>query len=323
MFKMARFVSLLLCCAVLFGGCRSVRTTPVSERVVNPPEPAPPAPDVPPVKQPGSTTTVTSVNNTTVSSVPGEDKPSLIYQAQLDLLRILVCTEEAKEIGGQTTRTDVMQQAVAEHLSNLGFRILDGPRCPGYLTPTRELAALANERDIDLFVLLRGTSKQVDKFGSFYSFEVDGRGKVVQITGEELLTTQSELVRGKRALNREQAAESALRVFGEKLGTMLSDEIVRKSGRGVLVRRVRVDGLPRLEDADNIRVDLGRKPGIRSVALSGWDERTRVAVFWVYLDASAKENLGAYLEELGQIRLRVERLDQTGAATEKKGRLEF
>jgi hypothetical protein len=323
MFKMARFVTLVLCCAVLFGGCRSVRTTPVSERVVNPPEQAPPAPDVPPVKQPGSTTTVTSVNNTTVSSIPSEDKPSLIYQAQLDLLRILICTEEAMVIDGQTQPTDVLHQAAAEHLSDLGFRVLDGPPCPGYQASAGELTVLANERDIDMFVLFRGTSKQVDKFGNFYSFEVDGRGKVLQIAGNELLTTQSEMVRGKRALNQVQAAESALRLFGEKLGTMLSDEIVRKSGRGVLVRRVRVEGLRELRYADNIRVDLGRKPGIRSVTLSGWDERTRVAVFWVYMDASAKENLGAYLEQLGQIRLRVERLDQTGAGTEKKGRLEF
>ena len=323
MFKMARFVILLLCCAVLFGGCRSVRTEPVSERVVNPPEPAPPAPDVPPVKQPGSTTTVTSVGNTTESSVLGADKPSLIYQAQLDLLRILICTEEAMVIEGQTQPTDTLHQAAAEHLSNLGFRVLDGPPCPGYEASPRELAILANERDIDMFVLFRGTSKEVDKLGSFYSFEVDGRGKVVQITGNELLTTQSELVRGKRAVNRVQAAESALMAFGEKLGTMLSDEMVRKSGRGVLVRRVRVEGLAQLKYADNIRVDLGRKPGIRSVTLSGWDERTRVAVFWVYMDASAKENLGAYLEQLGQIRLRVERLDQTGAGTEKKGPLEF
>jgi hypothetical protein len=302
---------------VFWGGCQGHRTAPISPPIVTPPPAASPAADVPPERSSENPTMVSSVNRGNQPAVSDKDKASLVYQAKLDLLRILICCDESVLTEGRPRPFSAMQQVVAEYFSNMGFRVLDGSPGPEYSAPPEELAFLANARDVDLFVLLRGVSKPVDKFGEFYSFEVDGRAKVMQISGSELLTTQSALVRGKRALNEEQAAESALKACGEELARKLSDEIVRKSSRGALVRRVRVEGLRALQDADHIRVDLERKPGIRSVTLSGWDQRVRAAVFWVRLDASAKESLGAYLEQLDQIRLQVERLDQTGAATEK------
>ncbi len=221
---------------VLCGGCQGERTTPVTSPAVNPPRATGPAQDVPPVTPPGNPTTVNSVNRGNKPALPDAEKSSLIYQAKLDLLRILICCDEGVVVEGRPHPSSAMQQVVAEHFSNMGFRVLDGSPCPEYTAPPEELALLANERDVDLFVLLRGVSTPVDKFGEFYSFEVDGRSKVVQISGNELLTTQSALVRGKRALNEGQAAESALKMCGEELAKKLSDEIVRKSSRGALVR---------------------------------------------------------------------------------------
>jgi hypothetical protein len=255
-------------------------------------------------------------------TVPDEDKAALLYKAQLDLLRILICSDEIMIVNGEQVSTDVMRQQTAEHFSNLGFRVLDGSPGPSYDVPADQLGTLANQRDVDMFVLLRGRSKQVDKFGNFYSFEAEGRAKVAQISGNELLTTQSAFVRGKRGLNVQQAAESALTVCGDELAKKCSDEILRKSARGALVRRVRVDGLRTAKLVDYVRVGLAGKPGVQSVALSSWDHATGTAIFWVRLDASAKENLAAYLEQLQNIRLKVERLDQTGSDSRKKGLLE-
>jgi hypothetical protein len=350
MVKTVHFVILLLCCVTLSVGCQGERVTPVAGPVVTPPQPSGPIQDQPPREQRREDpTTVSSVKLLYEPAIPDENKSALVYQARLDLLRILICSRETMVIDGRDKPSDVMRQVVAEHFTNMGFRVLNesfrpehpvsprqpgarakerdgdlnGSSCPEYSASPRELGAIANERDVDMVLLLRGTSKQVDKMGEFYSFEVDGRAKVAQFSGNELLTTQSALVRGKRALNVEQAAESALKVCGEELGKKLSDEIVRKSARGALVRRVRVEGLREAKDVDHIRVDLQRKPGIQSVTLGNWDQRTGVAVFWVGLDASAQGNLGAYLEQLDQIRLRVERLDQTGAESDKKGPLEY
>ena len=172
---------------------------------------------------------------------------------------------------------------------------------------------LANERDIDMFVLLSLVAQQKDKFGRFYSFEAEGRGKVVQISDKELVTTKSAAVRGERSSRASAAGESALVACAKELGSKLTDEILRKSSRGLLLRRVSVSGLTSAALVDYVRVGLQRKPGIQSVTLSRWDRRTNRAVYWVRMDASVKENLAAYLEELEDIRLKVKRLDNTGA----------
>ena len=320
----------LLSVLVLLGltwavGCQQKqRTTPVAGPVVTSPGPAMPAQDRPPEDtRPSDPTTISSVKPPFQPAVPDEDKAALFYKAQLDLLRILICSDEVMTVSGEEVSTDVMRQQTAEHFSNLGFRVLDGSPCPSYDAPPNQLSSLANQRDVDMFVLLRGKSKQVDKFGNFYSFEAEGRAKVAQIIGNELLTTQSALVRGKRGLNVQQAAESALTVCGDELAKKCSDEILRKSARGALVRRLHIDGLRSAKLVDYVRVGLSGKPGVQSVALSSWDQATGTAVFWVRLDASAKENLAAYLEQLEGIKLKVERLDQTGSESHKKGLLEF
>ena len=303
---------------VLCGGCQGERTTPVTSPAVNPPRATGPAQDVPPVTPPGNPTTVNSVNRGNKPALPDAEKSSLIYQAKLDLLRILICCDEGVVVEGRPHPSSAMQQVVAEHFSNMGFRVLDGSPCPEYTAPPEELALLANERDVDLFVLLRSVSTPVDKFGEFYSFEVDGRSKVVQISGNELLTTRKCRSARQTCFERRTGGRERLKMCGEELAKKLSDEIVRKSSRGRSGAPGSRRGLAQFTYADWIRVDLEHKPGIQSVALSGWTERTGTAIFWVRLDAGAKENLGAYLEQLDQIQLHVQRLDQTGAATERR-----
>jgi hypothetical protein len=271
-----------------------------------------PAEDVPPAPDRENIHIETSVKPRFRPVVPDEDKASLLYYAKLDLLRILICSEEQVRLGGETLNSDALLQEASEHFTNIGFRVIDGSPCPGYVSSAATLELIANKRDVDMFVLLRAQSKQVSKFGDFYSFEADGRGKVAQISDKELLTTTSAFVRGKRALNERQAAESALKVCGQELANKLSDEILRKSARGALLRRIRVDGLGRAEQVDYVRVGLSQKPGIQSVALKSWDSRSRRAIYWVRMDASVKENLAAYLEDIANVRLQVERLDKAG-----------
>ena len=307
-----------------FGCQQKQRTTPVAGPVVTSPGPAMPAEGRPPEEnRSGDPKTISSVKPPFQPAVPDEDKAALLYQAQLDLLRILICSDETMVLNDEEVSADVMLQQTAEHFSNIGFRVLDGSPCPSYDAPPDQLSAIASQRDVDMFVLLRGKSKQVDKLGNFYSFEAEGRAKVAQISGNELVTAQSAFVRGKRGLNTTQAAESALTVCGEELAKKCSDEILRKSARGALVRRVRIDGLRSAKLVDYVRVGLTGKPGVKSVALINWDEDTGTAVFWVRLDASVRGNLAVYLEQLTEIRLKVERLDQTGSESHKKGLLEF
>jgi hypothetical protein len=318
--KIIHLIPLLFSIATL-AGCQRVEQQ--AEPVVMTPAHAMPLKDVPPSPDKKDAYQEKSVKPPYKSAVQNEDKASLIYQAKLDLLRISICSDERVESRDKTYSTDEMLQKVIEYFTDIGFRVVDGSPCPSYSSSAEILNKIASERDVDMFVLLSVTAKEADKVGDFYSYEANGRGKVAQVSDRELLTTKSALVRGKRALNEQQAAESALNECGEELAKKLSDEIVRKSGRGTLLRRVRIDGLSKAEDVDYVKIGLLKKPGIQSVTLIGWNKQTERAVFWVRFDASVKGNLAAYLEELGNIRLKVESLEKAGVGSRKKGLLEY
>ena len=230
---------LLVPCHLVGSGWQQGQGTPrVIHPVVTAPEAAMPAADRPSQdNRPSDPTIVSSVKHSYRPAVPDEDKAALIYQGGLDRLRILICSDEKMMVDGKAHEADVARQAVCEHFADLGFRVLDGATCPASTASLPEWTGLAETYKVDLLVLLRGTSKQVDKLGNFYSFEADGRAKVVRIGSAELLTTQSAFVRGKRALNDQRAARSALAVCGNELAKKLSDEILRKSVRWGLVRR--------------------------------------------------------------------------------------
>lgn len=313
-------ISLLMLYIAVLAGCQRVdqRTDPV----VRNPDLRPPIEDVPPVADMENPYIKTSVNPPFRPAVADEDKSALLYQAKLDLLRILICSQEQIQLSAEKSNSDKMLQKVTEHFTNIGFRVVEGSPSPAYSSPAETLAAIANQQDVDMFILLTAESKPVDKFGEFYSFEADGRGKVAQISDKELLTTASTLIRGRRALNELQAAESALEACGQELAAKLSDEILRKSGRGVLLRRISVERLDRASLVDYVRVGLSQKPGINSVTLASWDRASGRAIFWVRLDASVKENLAAYLEQIDNVKLRVQRLDNTDTDSRKKYILE-
>ncbi len=319
---------LMVCCMagllVAAVGCgnqdRRIEHTPET-RVVDPPAPTPPIEDDPPQRR--EDPYIVKPSPPARPDVPDDQTAALMYQARLDLLRIMICSEERLTLDGESFDSDFALQTAQEHFSNLGYRVVEGYGCPGYNATGPELRTAARQKDVDLFILLNGQSSKVDRFGNFYSYEARGRGKAAQITDNELLTTQSAFVRGKRGLNEQQAAESALQAMGQELAKKISDEILRKSARGLLLRRIEVDDLPRSADADYVRVGLLDKPGIHSVDLITWDRTTRRALYWVRLEAAVKHNLAAYLENLDRITLRVERLDTTGADTHRRGLLEL
>ena len=306
-------IILLLSALGLLAGCQSgQRTTPTADPAVRVPERSMPMEDKPP-----------AADGPYRPAVNDEDKSALIYQAQLDLLRVLICSTEQIKLDSENVDSDYALQRVSEHFTDMGFRVLDGSPCPGYSAPTDELRGIANRRVVEMFVVLKVGAQQRDKFGEFYSFEAEGRGKVLQISDKELLTTKSAYALGTRKLREQAAAETALVACAKELGSKLTDEILRKSARGALLRRVRVTGLTRAALVDYVRVGLQKKSGIHSVTLSNWDRASGVAVFWVRMDASVKENIAAYLEQLDGIKLKVQRLDNTGTDTSKRGLLDF
>lgn len=313
-------LGLLLVNLVVMAGCHGQRTTPPAERVVLPPPPVAPVPPGPPEKRPKDPYVVIP-QPPDKPILPPQEEQALVCTAKLDLLRVLICSDETVHLSDTAYKSDECKQKVVEHFSDIGYRVVDGA-FPGYNASGGTLKGIANDIDVDLFVLLYAKTTLRDKFGDFYLFQADGRGRVAQIVGNELVTATSANVRGKRGLSEGEAAQSALQACGEEIGQKLSYEILRKSSSGILVRELTIDGLGRASQADYIRVGLEKKPGVYSVTLKRWDSTNKRAVFLIRLDASVKENLAAYLEDIEKVRLRVTEFQKTELKSREKGPLE-
>lgn len=309
-------ILLLICCLTALAGCQGQRTTPSALPVVQPTEPAMPVPPGPTDEKPEGTHII-KPEQSGRAELPVEDEHALVCSAKLDLLRVLVCSDETVHLSDETYKSDECRQKVVEHFSNMGYRVVDGAY-PGYDVSGGALSEIANKRNVDLFVLLKADVKQWDKLGDFYVFEADVRGRVAQIVGDELVTATSAYLHGKRALSEQKAAQSALQACAKEIGQKLSYEILRKSSTGILVRKLVIDGLERSEQVDYVKVGLLKKSGIQSVERTSWDEKNRRGVFLIRLDASAKEHLAAYLEQIDNVRLEVKRLEKTEVKSRKK-----
>jgi hypothetical protein len=307
---------LILLVALILTGCQGPRTEPVSPSVVqqigptNPIEPGPPG-------EAAKDPFIFKPESPQKPVLPAVKEQALVCNAKLDLLRVFICSDETVNLSNSRYKSDECRQKVTEHFTDMGYRIVE-ETSPGYDVSGNALTSLAEKYDVDLFVLLKADVKQTDKFGDYFLYEADGRGRVAQIVGNELVTTTSANVRGKRALNEQGAAQSALQACAQEIGQKLSYEIIRKSSTGILVRELVVDGLERAEQADYVRVGLSEKPGIQSVSLKKWDNTSKRAVFLIRLDASVKENLASYLENINNVRLKVKKFDETKVKSREK-----
>ncbi len=282
------------------GGRDPFEPYPPGGTVVLPPGPAEPIEDVPPGQD--------------RPEITDAEKASLMYQARLDLLRVMLCSEESVGAGGRQDASDSFLQAAKEHFTNIGFRVVEANDCLGYNASSAEIRNWAFKHDVDLMVLFDVRAETAHKFGNFYSYEARARGKVMQISDRELVTTASARVRGERELSEAGAARSALEKCGGDLAAKMSDEILRKTARGLLLRRMEVDGLANVQMAERIRVKLSKKPGVEAVRLTSWDADSRRALYWVRINPAELENLASYIQEIriGLSRIRVVRLDKEG-----------
>lgn len=312
---------LMLCGVVILSGCQAQRTTPPAPSVVEPIESAEPIKPGPTEDKPKDLYIVKPVTPKR-RELPVEDEHASVCTAKLDLLRVFICSDETVHLSDSTYKSDECRQKVVEHFSDMGYRVVEGAS-PGYDVSEDELKNIAGSQNVDMLVLLQVDVKEQGKFGDFYLFEADGRGRVAQIVGDELVTATSAYVRGKRALSEQKAAQSALQACAQEIGQKLSYEILRKSSSGILVRELIIDGLTRARQADYIRIGLSNKPGIRSVSLKSWDEVSRRAVFLIRFDASVKENLAAYLENIDNVRLKVKQFEETKLKSRRKLLLEI
>jgi len=238
------------------------------------------------------------------------DKASLVYQANIDLVSIKICSEE--RIVDGNGELQLVQQQIHDRLSRLGFRVVNVGRTLPYHASLSAFAIVGNQKDIDFFVMIRAKAYMVDKVDSHFLYEADGYIKVVQGTGHELLTVQQIDISGKRGMTPRSAGESALTICGAALVNKVSEAIVRKSSRGMLLRRISIHHINEIEVVNQIKRSLSKKLGVHSVALKKYDKSEGHAIFWVRSDVATVGVLGEYLSQVDGVKIKVHRSDPLG-----------
>ena len=119
--------------------------TPLKPGWLNPPAPTPPIEDDPPQRR--EDPYIVKPSPLARPDVPDDQTAALMYQARLDLLRIMICSEERLTLDGESFDSDFALQTAQEHFSNLGYRVVEGYGCPGYNATGPELRTAARQKD--------------------------------------------------------------------------------------------------------------------------------------------------------------------------------
>lgn len=303
---------LLAAIVIAIAGCSSGRiamyTEPQPVPVSTAPVPPPgPVIDVPPEPVVTGTdkTTVTGVRPSTERTVPAE-KQQFVFQARLDRLMI--------GAGGDAE----LSEAAVSRLAELGLRcVLLGTG--QYDAPSEHYLAKAKGEPVDLLLILDGQAVQVDRFGDFYSYRAECKGKLLDAYTGTVISSTNLQKRGQRALEMDAAAKSALETAATEMAAYFSDELVRKVEHGLLTVRVVLTRVVSTEDLDRVRAWLLSQKGVEEVKVVSWAEKTGTAIMHIRAHPAQRDNLAGYLETVPGIVLKVTGIGQGVLSGHKQG----
>lgn len=232
-------------------------------------------------------------------------KEDVLRQANLDELRVVVVCGEGKSSGEQQAFYDVCRTALQSSLLKAGMRIIPaGKTTISFDSSPEQISRFGRKLRADLIILARPEVKLADKFGSYYSYKAEIESRVVKGYTGEFLATHRIGAEGKRSLDREEAADSALTNASVKTADYIVRQVVERAKR-VFSRQLFVTNVESRWQVDLILKALSKMKEVKYVSLEQFNPK--VAVFEVELGSRAKEKLAYYVEHLGIINLRVKR----------------
>lgn len=304
-------VSWCALCAILVAvpGCPPhPPPTPEPRPAPAPPPPPPPKPaPIPPKPDP--------VVKPDVEPLPGQlsdaEKQDIGRRALFDLQRMVISSAEVMELSTGAEPTSVAADVLKTKLAELGYRVTQTTRGLPFEPSETQLDALREQGDFNLAFLIAGGARERDRFGNFWSFKSDLRGKVLNLTTHQSIAEKTFRKQGRRALDEDEAARDALESAAADLATYLTDEVSRKWEATSLIRvRLICTDLDHAREVDDVRIGLQRRPGIYYVSLESWDKRSDRAVFEVLCRYDVREYLVGYVDELRLGRIKVERVER-------------
>ncbi len=309
----------VLALVLVVGGCAPDRINPPDRPGPrpNPVIPGPGAPVAPPpadVPDNSDPTTIRLKQAPFKPTYSDAEKQKIVQESLLGLQRVLVCTDELAVLSTGKTSASVVKDSMTDKLTALTFKVVQSSKQLSFSPSEREQDAFRESAKCNLAFVAAATVRKADKFGKFWSFTGDVRGKVLNLTTHQIIASKNFTKRGKRGLDEAMAARSALESASKDLVTYLTDEVVRQWEATSLVRMVLVaTNIDNVRMADDIRVGLQRRVGIHYVSLDSWDSDSQVAVYEILCRFDVQRFLAAYVDEVrGKGRVKVKSITRSG-----------
>jgi hypothetical protein len=315
-------VLMVLVCAFAQAGCAS-RDRHVEMKDYPPPregpvQAGPERPPAPPLRpQPDPVASDPIVVKAAVEPLAGrlsdEEKQEIVHSALLNIQRMVISSDVQLALSGTHEATMVAADLIASKLAELGFRVTQSTSRLEYDPSEHRLDAFRKHNDCNLAIVIEGGAQAGDRFGNFWSFTGELKGKVLNLTTHQVIASTTIRKQGRRALDERGAAQDAIESAAADLATYLTDEMARKVEATSLVRmRMTCTDLDHWQEADDVRIGLQRRPGIYYVSMEHWDKQSDRGVLEVLCRFDVQQFLPSYVDELRKGRIQVVSVEQAG-----------
>ena len=239
------------------------------------------------------------------------EKQDIGRKALFDLQRMIISSEERMDLSDGVERTNVARDVLATKLEELTYNVVATTSELGYSPSESEQNRFREMNNCNLAFLLKGEAEQFDKFGDFYAYKAEVKGKLLNLTTHQEIASKTVRKKGRRALDESEAARDALESAAADMSTYLTDEASRKwEATSLISLRLICTDLGHVQEVDDVRIGLQRRPGIYYVSLEHWDKQSDTAVYEILCRYDVREYLVDYVDELRIGRIQVEHVER-------------
>jgi hypothetical protein len=239
------------------------------------------------------------------------EKQEIGRRALFDLQRMMISSAEWLRLPDGDERTEVARDVLATKLEELGYHVVASTSELWSAPSEGEQSRFGERNDCNLVFLLEGEAKPADKFGDFFCYHSELKGKALNLTTHQEIASKTIRKEGRRALDEAEAAQDALESAAADMATYLTDEVARKWEATSLIRlRLVITDIDHIQEADDVRIGLQQRAGVYYVSLERWDIKSDTAVYEVLCRYDVREFLNGYVDELRNCRVQVQRVER-------------
>ncbi len=189
----------------------------------------------------------------------------------------------------------------------LGFSIRNasGERLGG--TDPRTIRTLANRLEADLVAVVKVNAEEADRLGRMIKGKAELEVTVYRGDGLASVASKTFRTTGDRSADPDKALDSAVDAAVDEMTPYLSDRMIERVGKDLVVRRLAIDGLESDEDADRVEAFIRARPGVNRVDRVRWSgDDFGYLELEIAMQPTAVANVPIWLRQVPGVDLRLE-----------------